>query len=142
MPGSEPTLLEALADGKLRPVLQAWSKRRYMDDQVDFLIDVNAKKPAKYLYDTYIADGADKVLNFGDSEMKPIRELAKQGDPGYAKMGQHLNGFFEKTLTFLQGNYMQDKGGFLTGAECQKYLNDGSDPPPAKPLSALPSSRS
>ena len=73
MPGSEPTLLEALADSKLRPVLQAWSKRRFMDDQVDFLIDVNAKKPAKYLYDTYIADGADKVLNFGASEMKPIR---------------------------------------------------------------------
>ena len=137
MPGSEPTLLEALADSKLRPVLQAWSKRRYMDDQVDFLIDVNAKKPAKYLYDTYIADGADKVLNFGDSEMKPIRELAKQGDPGYAKMGQHLHVFFEKTLTFLAGNYSQDSGGFLTGAEFQKYLAAGKDPRATKAMTAL-----
>jgi hypothetical protein len=137
MPGSEPTLLEALADGKLRPVLQAWSKRRYMDDQVDFLVDVNAKKPAKYLYETYIADGADKVLNFGDSEMKSIRNLAKEGDPGYAKMGQPIHIFFEKTLAFLAGNYSQDKGGFLTGEEYQKYLNAGSDPAASRALALL-----
>ena len=137
MPGSEPTLLEALADAKLRPVLQAWSRRRFIDDQVDFLIDVNARRPSKYLFDTYVANGADKVLNFGDTEMKPLRELAKQGDRGYAQMGPQLQEFFRKTLTFIGGNYSQDSGGFLTSVDFQTYLNAGRDPAAGRALTAL-----
>jgi hypothetical protein len=137
MPGSEPTLLECLADSRLRPVLIAWSKRMYNDDQVGFLIDYNAKKPMKYLYETYIPDTAPKTLNFGDTEMKAIRELGAKGEAGFAKMGPAMADVFELTRVLIDNNFRAGSGKFAEGKEYQTYLNATKDPTSGKVLMAL-----
>lgn len=138
MPGSEPTLLEALASAKLRPLLQVWSKRVFIDDQVDFLIDVNAKRPAKYLYTTYIAQNAPKLINIAGTTLEPIRKLAKEGDAGYAKMGKLLGQAASETITFLKPTYASTMGqGFISGVEYQRYLNAARDPSVGTALTSL-----
>jgi hypothetical protein len=137
MPGSEPTLFEALGDAKLRPLLITWSKRVYVDDQVDFLVDVKANRSAKDVYAEYIRPSAPKLINLADTTLNPIRELAKQGDPGYAKMKPLLSKAFNEMITFLKPTYATGGQAFIPGIEFQTYLNASRDPKVGQVMLAL-----
>ncbi len=121
MAGTQLTLLQALGSSTLRPLVIAWAKQVRVDDQIQFLLDVNARKPAKYLFATYIAEGAPKLLNLAEEQhLRPVRTLAAQGDPGYAKMGAALSKTAKAMLTFMQGTFERaDTQGFM---QSEAYL--------------------
>ena len=120
-----PTLLQALADAKLRPVLIAWAQRNFMDDQLDFLIDLNAKRPAKHLYETYIVDTAPKLINIEARDLRPMRELVKaRGEAAFTDkaMWEGLGKAGEEVINFLTLTFAgSSKQGFYSSPEFLAY---------------------
>ena len=58
----ELTLKVALADQKYRPVLTAWSRRIFMDENLEFILDVRANKRPLELYERYIANDSPRQM--------------------------------------------------------------------------------
>ena len=133
---SDPTLAQALGNAALRPILQAWSKRHRLDDQVDFLIDVSGKKPAKYLFETYIAESGPKLINIDESTLRPIRALAGE-EGGYAKMGKPLSDSAKKVYQLVNDAFVSNGQSFVDGVDYLKFKVGTHDTGPSRVATAL-----
>jgi hypothetical protein len=134
----ELTLLQAIGNATLRPIVVAWATRVRVIDQIQFLLDLNAHKPAKYLFTTYIAVGAPNLLNIAEATLRPIRALAARGDEGYAQMGKPLADTGKVVLTFMQGTF-ESAGpqGFMESKEYLGYRVGSRNPAVAAAVQSL-----
>ena len=125
-------LMQALADPKLRPALLAWAKRTYVDDQVEFLLDVNAKKKPDDLYKAYIRQGAPNLINLQDNELKPWRQLAAKGKTAKpADVNAAVAKVFKAQLLFMTPIFEGGTNAFLTSPEYQEHLSKTTGGTPA-----------
>ncbi|WP_155141001.1 hypothetical protein [Roseibium sp. RKSG952] len=74
------SLSSILADSKLAPVFEQFAKKAIIEENLNFYRDSSRSLDSRYLYKTYIAEGAEEQINITSDKLATAKRLADAND--------------------------------------------------------------